>query len=74
MIKGMLIGLGALAAAALFIADQLGGEIGRLAEDTQEYPSCSNCVGDIDSTICEYCNDGSCWEHKNEILYENTEN
>ena len=68
MIKGILIGLGALAAAALFIADQIGGAISSMAEDTQDWPSCDNCVGSIDPIICQYCHDGSCWEHKNDAI------
>lgn len=52
----------------LYIANAVGGEIARLAEDTQEYPSCDNCVGSVDSSICKFCNDGSCWEHKNDAL------
>lgn len=72
IIKGLLIGIGALAA-LLFAADQIGGEIGRLAEDTQDYPSCDNCMGSIDSEICRFCRDGSCWEHKHEVLHTNSE-
>lgn len=55
----------------LYIINAIGEEISSLAEDTQEYPSCDNCVGQIDSTICEYCDNGSCWEHKNETLHRN---
>lgn len=52
----------------LCIANAIGGEIARLAEDTQEYPSCDNCAGSVDSSICKFCRDGSCWEHKNDAL------
>lgn len=71
MIKGILIGIGAIAAATLFIADQIGGAIASLVEDTQEWPACNNCIGSVDDSICQYCNDGSCWEHKNESMYRN---
>lgn len=73
MIKGILIGLGALAATALIIADQIGEAIQSLAEDTQEWPSCDNCRGKGDMEYCRFCRDGSCWEHRNESLYEDPE-
>ena len=38
----------------LCIANAIGGEIARFAEDTQEYPSCDNCVGSVDSSICKF--------------------
>ena len=52
----------------LYIANLIGGEIASLAEDTQEYPSCENCIGQLDRSICEFCDEGSCWEHKNDAL------
>ena len=66
MIFKALISIVAASGGLLYIDNLIGGEIASLAEDTQEWPSCDNCIGSVDSRICRFCDDGSCWVHKND--------
>lgn len=66
MIMRVILSIIAASSGVLYILDRIGAELSSLAEDTQEWPSCDNCIGSVDRRICRFCDEGSCWVHRND--------
>ena len=55
MIMRVILSIIAASSGVLYILDRIGAELSSLAEDTQEWPSCDNCIGSADRRICRFC-------------------